>query len=88
MCMNSANMQIFKSKFCQWAIEKLPRRSRKKFTGSLNKVLNHHLPISDNKLQFSITGITNSHDFNINLIGEEVLIGTVLECSLVSCFGK
>lgn len=68
------NASKFKSKFCQWAQATLPTMSARKFTTSLNQVLNNHINDCDNRAQIMIRNLVNSKHLNINFVSDNVII--------------
>ncbi|AJS58194.1 hypothetical protein [Paenibacillus sp. IHBB 10380] len=68
------NTNKFKSKFCQWAQSNIPNDSMRKFTYSLNQVLNKHIFDSDNRVQIMIRSLADSGNLNFSYISNEVII--------------
>lgn len=73
--MKNSNLQIFKSKFCQWANETLPHGSARKFTDSLNRVLGRHLYNCDNLLQIKVRDLEDADGIRFSLIHDETIVG-------------
>src|SRR5690625_968995 len=65
MC--DSNIQVFKSKFCQWARNYLSEKSYSGFSRSLTQIIKSHIPESDYFLQFRIMKIKLYKPIKINL---------------------